>query len=215
MFYFKGQRVSLKKCEDFLINQSLKQNGKKEFWGFMFRWQNEIIAQKGFYSAQECISFLKRLQTERGIQIDMCHIAFCQNIYSDVRDAMPCCISNDMQKVSFIQEYDNTSKTFGEIPTESVIMLECENKFCSSSRYTAEKNYIENVLGSFDTIALREKIQFLGQYGVFDNVSFIILNKYTGFKFIGKFATINGSISNGEIIRAKKMVALDEFYAGR
>lgn len=209
MLYFKSGCVSFNKCIDFL-------NGKDKagyYWGFMIRKREskELISQKGFSTFDDMLSLLLKIDSKK--ELNNYQIAFYQGKCADTRDCMPLFVVKDMCEISHIQKIignNNDGLKFEKVKGDNIIMLnplkEANIMYEFNTKYTAEKDYIYNIIAAFRDDVLENTIQFFGKFGVFDNADFIMLNRQTGFKFVGKYRTVSGGINNGEIVKSKSMV---------
>lgn len=178
-------------------------------------WRDrELITQKGFTTFGAIVDMLVNIDSIKNL--NTYQIAFYQGEHSNPKDCMPLRVSKNMKHLSYKQKVNKTER--GKLEFEkiesNIIMLNpiksSTSLFEKNIKYTAEKDYIYNILTSFKDEVLERQIQFFGKFGIFDNVDFIMLNKTTGFKFIGKYRTTSAVVNNGDIFYCKSMVFNEE-----
>lgn len=212
MLYFKSSYTKFSKCVDFLSSK----DKEGHLWSFMYRDKEtkELIAQKGFTTFGEIVDMLVNIDSIKNL--NTYQIAFYQGKHSNAKDCMPLRISKNMRHLSYKQKVNNTESgklEFEKIEGNIIMLNPIKNStslFENSIKYTAEKDYIYNILTSFKDEVLERQIQFFGKFGIFDNVDFIMLNKTTGFKFIGRYRTTRAGINNSDIFHCKSMVFNEE-----
>lgn len=201
MIFYKSKKLEFKKTLDTL--SSFNENDC--VWGFMLRHNGKLIGQRNFFNTSDMFNKLSLIEESK--KLNYYEIAFCKKRFQKMRFSMPMAIADNMRDIDFRQDYKDNC--FEEIRSNNLVMIESINSYHipKNSKYSIEQNYIKDVLNSFKEEILDNELYFLQKYGLFENNTFVTLNRRSGFRFFGNFANGNHNIAClKDILESKSLV---------